>query len=998
MLNEQEKKNAKEEEQDLVEFIFEGVFKAEENKQLHEKYKSFTKMLNNTKKEKYPILLKEEEIKSFFKGLDHVKVNYCEINKELEFYEIVLNYDFKVVLGREKIFNLKKTEYNFTFKKTKYYCFLLDSMRDYLENLLKDIDFFFEISYELFGRNQIKDIKQFMMSNITDFKIMISYQFKDIDYKNINYNSMFKSLNEISGEELNLKLGHYVSLTEEQYKEFKYFHTEERENFFSKIFSVLELRNVIGICGPYGTGKTITLLRMIIKNQRNKCFYVNLATVNKLPLEELKKTLKYEIMKLYSKKLIFPDENPLDKDNKFACDESLKLIDKFKGKNIFELLKDMIMYIKDTDYQKIYFIIDQYSSEYDIDKNWIKSLLESSEKFDTKTKKKIKIIICSSMNNSSVKSDLCECFSEELIFPKFQVENSFIFYLYVGSLVRLNELKDYNKLMKDESEEFITYLNYFGNIPFYYYYLKNAEKRKKFFYSYVIDEEERIIEEIKNFYQKDIKKISFNMIIDIMNIILYINKKEIFFWKELSSKISLLPLKFLEIKKETIFVNDLKLYGLITGDKKVLQFIEDLEKSNNEQDLQNIEYILENYTYFMKEEKFCHNFISKITEKEKKKLNYTRTNFNKKVTIFYLDYLFPLMEGIFSNLSYQIYSKASQIIYSDLSGQTQGGLLELMICEHIKNKKKFFEIDITDFRIVDNFVPNDFYIQNYITRKNDTIRTYIENNNFNYFKKIKLPENIAIFIKQLQFTGKYYDCAILIPLNSSEYILVLFQISKKKIISQCYYKEEHMIIINRVKSKLESIFDIKIKEAHFSYILNSDEQDKETIDFCQNNNLNYYLFSVKNLSFESNINNPFPNNKTLVTKNFPFHSSFSILPEDKFVVKKGNLVEYEYIMKIQKNLIFEDIENKLEIILDKKYELIYDLAKNDKNTFKIFGHFEEIFKVNNDFCIWFSNKELSFYKYKKNVGYIQSELKYSNKLSDKNYSLLCSKYKINTSI
>ena len=98
------------------------------------------------------------------------------------------------------------------------------------------------------------------------------------------------------------------------------------------------------------------------------------------------------------------------------------------------------------------------------------------------------------------------------------------------------------------------------------------------------------------------------------------------------------------------------------------------------------------------------------------------------------------------------------------------------------------------------------------------------------------------------------------------------------------------------------------------------------------------------------------------------------------------------------SLIFEDIERALEILLNKNYKLIYDFAKNDKNTYKIFGYFDEIFKVNNDFCIWFNNEELCFYMFKKNKGYLPSKLKYSKNLSDKNYSLICSKYNINTSI
>lgn len=73
---------------------------------------------------------------------------------------------------------------------------------------------------------------------------------------------------------------------------------------------------------------------------------------------------------------------------------------------------------------------------------------------------------------------------------------------------------------------------------------------------------------------------------------------------------------------------------------------------------------------------------------------------------------------------------------------------------------------------------------------------------------------------QRQFTGKYYDCAILIPTKDAKhFILLLLQISQKKILLQRYFREEHMIIMNRVKSKLEKEYDIIITEGHFSYAL-----------------------------------------------------------------------------------------------------------------------------------------------------------------------------------
>ena len=56
-----------------------------------------------------------------------------------------------------------------------------------------------------------------------------------------------------------------------------------------------------------------------------------------------------------------------------------------------------------------------------------------------------------------------------------------------------------------------------------------------------------------------------------------------------------------------------------------------------------------------------------------------------------------------------------------------------------------------------------------------------------------------IFIKQTQYTGKYYDfCLLIYKKNSKSYTLYLFQVSKRKFSSNRYYREEHKIIFNRV--------------------------------------------------------------------------------------------------------------------------------------------------------------------------------------------------------
>ena len=117
------------------------------------------------------------------------------------------------------------------------------------------------------------------MLNYSEFRIVISYQFQDIDYDKFNYD-FYDLPVEIKGKLLNSKLGHYVSLTEEQYNDFIYYDTEERKKLYKGLKDILIYKKVIGLCGPYGTGKTITLLKMIISDKMKKYLYINLGTMN----------------------------------------------------------------------------------------------------------------------------------------------------------------------------------------------------------------------------------------------------------------------------------------------------------------------------------------------------------------------------------------------------------------------------------------------------------------------------------------------------------------------------------------------------------------------------------------------------------------------------------------------------------------------------------------------------------------------------------------------
>ena len=146
---------------------------------------------------------------------------------------------------------------------------------------------------------------------------------------------------------------------------------------------------------------------------------------------------------------------------------------------------------------------------------------------------------------------------------------------------------------------------------------------------------------------------------------------------------------------------------------------------------------------------------------------------NKKIFIYYLDYLFPLVQDILSSIIYNEAMKYGQLFFTYLDGQSQGGFFEYFIIEYIKDKKHFFEYKINGFESIETIVENSYFIQNHSSRKSETKRHYVQKKNVDISKKnqikIKLPKN-NILISHKQITGKYYDCVFLFPLQKMKMI------------------------------------------------------------------------------------------------------------------------------------------------------------------------------------------------------------------------------------
>ena len=588
------------------------------------------------------------------------------------------------------------------------------------------------------------------------------------------------------------------------------------------------------------------------------------------------------------------------------------------------------------------------------------------------------MIICSSMNNYDVKENLAYSFTSSE-----NLNNSKINYLYVGCLIRLNPLEE---PLKNESIEFKKVLSKFGNLQFYYYKLKETLREKKDFERFINDEGKIVKQELKRFYNE---KEYNNIKIEIAKVIYYIKDKEIFLYNNLKDKLLKLPLKYLEIKTQII-----PIYKLLRFAENNNNF-ELIDKINN--------YLSTDYNEMRAEEKSMTNFINvgHYTE-EKEFSNKIFSNDNRDyIHIYYLEGLFSYIIDIFSKIIYDENLLITRAFFSELSAQTQGGIIEFYLLEHIRHNKHFFNIKIEQFESIEVFVPNGFFYQNYTFRKKDTIYDYDEKENI-YFKtedtnmiKLELPKK-NIIIKQKQFTGKYYDFAILIySKEKNGFILILFQVSKKKIKSQILYKEEHEIALNRVKDNIEENFNIKIISGYFSYIFTNFSKDDKVISFCKKYKIFYLEFSFEEMKFNKEI--PFNLNDCFITDKFPFHNYFSILPEDKF--KFGNNLDINNYMEIKEyKKLFTFIPIKIDIINDLKW--LFKIRNkshlcNPNNDYAVCGFFDEMKDFSKKFCIWYNVNEKKIYYYEdENIKTISKEFDFNDINSEKKkWILICSKYK-----
>ena len=242
----------------------------------------------------------------------------------------------------------------------------------------------------------------------------------------------------------------YIKFT----KESQYFDTSERIEFINSIIKLLMYYKTLFVYGPSGIGKSVTLLNFSRKTD-NLVLYLNLKYLFQIyDLSRLYKEIIGELSYCFTDKVEF--NNFINKylksillttkDKNDQYDFIFKIIKEISSKIVLSLPLDKLVYI----------ILDQYQSNFDIEKKLIKTLNES---------KYIKVIICSSMNESNVRETISNIFFNEV--PVKSIYNFPLFYL--GNI-------DLSDLLGFSFKKRNLFLKMFGQLPRYYEEIKNLNE------------------------------------------------------------------------------------------------------------------------------------------------------------------------------------------------------------------------------------------------------------------------------------------------------------------------------------------------------------------------------------------------------------------------------------------------------------------------------------------------------------------------------------------
>ena len=428
---------------------------------------------------------------NFFQQVDDVFVTFSKNSKKIKFIKEDKTTEIFVVNANQVLFLLKKFNYK---------------------------------HYLIHGKNA-KDININDNLNFQEIKYLENLLFQN-DYDKANEN--IKEKEKIILDDLSLIYYDYQKVESKINAEFIL--TEERNNFFEKLYQLNQTRRFIPICGPKYIGKTTSLLYYLKVYARWKYFYINLKHCQKL----ISLGKKEELLLCISKEL-------------FNCMKFEDIIIFYRTLNeknyinVMDIVLDIFNYMS-TNFpnNKYYIVLDQYKEK--IDKNY--KIIQEIELI-TKVENQFDVFVCSSINEYDFRNSLNK---------KLENSNKFYLnYLFVNRLITVNKEQIINELNEKE----IQLIEEAGNLYIYYYQIRD----NKLYQQLPIEEKRKeimnhIIEEINDYFNENDNKKKLSIIREIHDNIG--KEKKIF---DMKDKLSLIPFKYfnLLINEQNIFIlEDLK--------------------------------------------------------------------------------------------------------------------------------------------------------------------------------------------------------------------------------------------------------------------------------------------------------------------------------------------------------------------------------------------------------------------------------------------------------
>jgi len=336
-----------------------------------------------------------------------------------------------------------------------------------------------------------------------------------------------------------------------------------------------------------------------------------------------------------------------------------------------------------------------------------------------------------------------------------------------------------------------------------------------------------------------------------------------------------------------------------------------------------------------------------------------------------IDYLnFEMKKGkVKFNFHNPIFFKAvKEKIYIKI--QESSLLFLLKECENDQIIKGIYEEKLLTLAIS----YNKLGLKNLIFQKNNILeiskianfkQSEIENNN-----EDKIINGYPIVINQVNFKGPNYDLLILFPIginNKNDYISYFIQIGVNKVENQfTKILNDFNLNKNNYISGIENFIghDIKITNAELLFIFDKDTQIKLSENnvkiqnfgakYCINNNIKFYLFSIKDYCLYITFN-MLSFNKVSEFGNFNQYSkrNWSMLEKEKF-----NFLTDEEIDLINSYSKIDIIKTYKTII---SYSNIQEFPHfENENIYIIKNVFNKYYVINN--VIYYLNNEKNFKK------------------------------------